>query len=201
VLKRISAAATAGLAQACLAVEASEGGGGGGGQALITPQIGLFFWTLVTFLALLWALRKFAWKPLLGAIEGREKAIREAQEQARSEREEASALVEEQRKLLAEARRERAEAVEAGRKDADRLRAEILEEAKRQREQILKQTAAQVESGLKQAQSQLKEIAADLALQAAAKLLSTQLDDATHRRLVEEYLRDIERLPSGSSQS
>ncbi len=180
------------------AASAAEGGGGGG-QALITPKIGLIFWTLITFVALLVFLRKVAWKPLLGAIEERERAIRESQEQAKRDRDEAASMLEQQRRMLGQARQERAEALEAGRRDAETLRAEILEEAKRQREQILKQTEAQVEIGLRQARGELKAAAADIAILAAEKLLAKDLDDAEHRKLVEEYLADLERMPGAST--
>ena len=63
---------------AATTVAASEGGGG----ALLQPEIGTIFWTLVTFLIMLGILRRFAWKPLLGAIDAREKSIRDALQQA-----------------------------------------------------------------------------------------------------------------------
>jgi len=179
-------------------VYASEGEGGGGGSALITPHIGLIFWTLVTFLALLFLLSKFAWGPILGAMNAREEGIKGDLENARREREEALRLLEEHRGLITLARKERADAVEAGRRDAERLKGEILEEARKQREQLLKQAETQIDAGLRQARAELKGEAADLAIQAAGKLMGKNLDDATQRRLVEDYLADLERLGSSS---
>ena len=176
---------------------ASEGGEAAGGNALITPHIGLFFWTLVTFLILLFGLKRFAWGPIIAAMHGREQGIRSDLERASKEREEAQSLVEEQRALLNQARRERAEAVEAGRQDAERLKAEILEEARKQREQLAKQAETQIEASMRQARAELKGAAADLALQAAGKLLAKNLDDQTQRRLVEDYIADLERMGSG----
>ena len=172
---------------------------GGGGNALITPRVGLIFWTTVTFALLVILLGRFAWKPLLGAIEERERSIRESLEQAKRDREEAASVLEQHRELLAQVRRERAEAVAAGQKDAERLKAEILDEAKRQREQLLKQTDAQVGAMLRQARTELRGVAADLAIQAASKLLSQHLDDPTQRKLVEDYLADLEEFPASSS--
>jgi len=172
---------------------------GGGGSALITPKIGLIFWTSLTFLVLLAILGKFAWKPLLGAIAAREKGIEDSLEQARREKEEAAGLLEQHRALIAQARRERAEAVAEGQRDAARLKAEILDEAKKQREQVLQQTDAQLKSMLRQAKEEMRGMAADLAIQAASKLIHRNLDDATQRRLVEEYLADLERFPSERS--
>ena len=178
-------------------VLSAEGGeAAAGGNALVTPQIGLFFWTLVTFLILLFGLRKFAWGPILAAMKGREEGIRSDLARAAKERDEAQRLVAEHRALIDQARRERAAAVEAGRQDAERLKSDILEEARKQREQLAKQAESQIDASLRQARAELKGVAADLALRAAAMLLAKNLDDATQRRLVEEYISDLERMGS-----
>jgi F-type H+-transporting ATPase subunit b len=168
---------------------------GGGGSSLITPQLGLIFWTSLTFVLLLLVLGRFAWRPLLGAIEERERTIRENLEQARREREAAASLLEEHRALVVEARKERAQAVAAGQADAERLKAEILQEAKRQRETVLHQTDAQVEAMLRQARDEMRTLAADLAIRAASKIIARNLDDAVQRKFVEEYLADLDRHP------
>lgn len=170
------------------AAHASEGGG----ASLIDPQFGTMFWTTVTFLLLAVLLGRFAWKPLLGALEQRERSIEATIEAARKEREAAEALVAEQRQLLDQARRERAESVALGQRDAERLKAEILDQARTQRDQLLKQADAQIQAAVREARGDLKAAAVDLAIGAAERLLSRSLDDATHRRLVEEYVADLE---------
>jgi len=193
------------LAIACLPVAAAapsavaSEGGGGLGEALITPQLGTFFWTLVTFLIVAWILRRYAWKPLLGALDSRENAIRESIDQAQQDREDAQKLLREHKELVAEARRERAAALEAGRADAEKLRAEILAEAGKQRQQLLDQTDEQIQAGLRQARGELRGMAVDLAIRAAEKLLVTNLDDATQRRLVEDYLAGLDESKDSSS--
>ena len=181
---------------------ANEGAEGGskGASALITPEIGLMFWTLVTFLILLALLGKFAWGPIVKAMNAREDGIRNDLDSARKEREDAQRLLEDHRELLNLARKERAEAVEAGRRDAERLKAEILDEARKQRELLMKQAESQIDAGLRQARASLKGEAADLAIRAAGKLMGRNLDDATQRRLVDDYLTDLERLGSSSGQ-
>ena len=182
-------------------LSANEGAEGAskGASALITPEIGLMFWTLVTFVILLGLLAKFAWGPLLAAMNARETGIKSDLDNARKEREDAQRLLEDHRNLLDQARRERADAVEAGRRDAERLKAEILDEARKQRELLMKQAETQIEAGLRQARASLKGEAADLAIQAAGRLMGRNLDDATQRRLVDEYLADLERLDSDRS--
>jgi len=165
---------------------------GGGGASLIQPELGTIFWTMVTFLILAFLLGRFAWKPLLGALQQREQTIQDSIEQARRDREAAESVLAEQRELLAQTRRERGEAVAAGQRDAERLKSEILDEARAQRENLLKQTEAQIAAGLRQARGELRSVAADLAIQVAEKLLAKNLDDAAHRKLIEDYLSDLE---------
>ena len=190
---------TAGLAVALAAGTSWASEGSAEGAKLLTPNLGTIFWTFVTFVALLLLLRRFAWTPLLGAIDAREQAIRDQFEQARKDREQAESLVSEQRELLTAARRERAEAVDQGKRDAEKVKTEILEEAKKQREQVLKDSQAQVEAGMRKAREELRGSAVDLAILAAEKLLSRNLDDASQRQLVEEHLADLERRSGGSS--
>jgi F-type H+-transporting ATPase subunit b len=168
----------------------------GGGSLLIQPQFGTIFWTFVTFLILLFLLGRFAWKPLLAAVDAREKGIRDSLELARQQRDESQRILEEHKDLLNQARRERAEAVEVGRRDAERIKGEILEEARRQREHLVAQTEGQIAASLRQARLEFKGEVADLAIRAAGKLLGKSLDDPTQRRLVEEYIADLERLGS-----
>ena len=197
---RLSACSILVLAWAApvFASEAKEGAGGAA-TALITPEIGLIFWTLVTFLVLMFVLSKFAWRPIINAMNAREDGIKSDLDRAKKEREDAQRLLEDHQALLVQARRERAEAVEAGRRDAERLKAEILEEARKQREQLMKQAEGQIEAGLRQARAELKGEAADLAIQAAGRLMGKNLDDQTQRRLVEDYLSELERLGPDTS--
>lgn len=191
------AAAVLALLAATPAALASEGGGGG--ASLIEPKFGTIFWTLITFAFLIALLARFAWKPLLGALETRERSIQESIDKAREDRDQAEGLLREQRELLGQARRERAEAVSEGQRDAEKLKAEILDEARKQREQLLVQTQSQIDAGLRQARAELRSVTVDLAILAAEKLLARNLDDPTQRRLVEEYLADLEKSEDAGS--
>lgn len=172
---------------------ASASKGGGLGEALITPQIGTFFWTVVTFVFMLVILGRYAWRPLLGAIEAREKSIQDTLDQARRERVEAQSLLKQQQELLTQARRERAEALAQGQRDAEQVKAEILEAARQQRERVLRQAEEQIQAAVRQARTELRGVATDLAIRAAEKLLQRNMDDATQRKVVEDYLADLER--------
>ena len=163
------------------------------GSDLIKPNLGTLFWTALTFLIFVFLLRKWGWRPLMGALDARESSIRESIETAQNDREEAQRVLAEHKQLVAGAHRERAALMAAGQQDAERLKAEILEEARKQREQVLAQTEAQVQAGLRQAKAELREVAVDLAIQAAGKLLDKNLDAPTQRKLVERHLADLER--------
>ncbi len=165
----------------------------GAGDSLLTPQIGTVFWTLVTFLIMVVLLGRYAWGPLMAAVDARERSIRDSIEKAGRDRQEAESLISQHRELLTAARRERAEAVEAGKRDAEKVKSDILDEARRQREQLLKQSEDQIQAGIRQAQTELRTSTVDLAIQAAEKLLSRSMDDATQRKLVEDYLDELER--------
>jgi F-type H+-transporting ATPase subunit b len=174
-------------------VLAASGGGGGGAKALMEPHIGTIFWTLITFLVLAFLLGKVAWKPLLGALDAREKSIEDSLDQARNERDEAQKLLEEHKALVAQAHRERADALTRAEQEAEKLKSGIMDEARDQREKLLAQSREQVEAGLKQARAELQGLAVDLAIQAATKLLEKNVDDPTQRKLVEDHLADLER--------
>jgi F-type H+-transporting ATPase subunit b len=178
------------------AVTASEGGGGG---SLIEPAVGTMFWTLLTFLLMVVVLGRYAWKPLIGALDAREKSITDTIDRANQDRTEAEALLQQHRDLLDEARRERAEAVARGQQDAEKLKTEILDEARKQREQVLEQTRGQVAAEMREARAELRLTAVDLSIRAAEKLLTKNLDDATQRKLVEDHLLDLERSDDSGS--
>ncbi len=171
--------------------------GGADGSSLIKPDFGTLFWTALTFLLFAFFLGKFAWKPLLGALDARETSIRKSIEGAKNDRAEAERILGEHKQLVAEAHRDRAGALAAAQEEGEKLKAEILDEARKQREQVLAQTDAQVQAGLRRAKAELRAEAVDLAILAAGKLLDRNLDDAAQRQLVERHLADLER--SGDS--
>jgi len=190
------------LVAVALPVTSSLGSGGGDGEgksSFVTPEFGLIFWTVITFVILAFLLSRIAWKPLLGAIQERERFIEDSLDSARKDREDAGKKLEEHKALIAEAHRERGKALESARQEGEKLKNEVLEQARAQREQLLRQTEDQVQAGLQQARAELRSFAADLAIKAAEKLLVKNLDDETQRKLVEDYLEGLESKSEGSS--
>src|SRR5437773_374067 len=97
---------------------------------LVQPDPGLYIWTIIVFLVLLALLAKFAWKPLLEALDDRQQSIRKALDDARKAKQELEGIHAESAKLLAQARGEAAEIVSRSRSDADRFREEMKEKAR-----------------------------------------------------------------------
>jgi len=165
------------------------------GQSLVQPNLGLIVWTVITFLLLAFILRKFAWGPILATIDAREKAIKEALEASKHAREAADEALAKNKELLAQSRAEAARIVSEGQKEAEKIRAELLEKARVDATQVLEQGRKQIELETKQAVAQLKGTVVEVALEAAAKLIHTSLDEPKHRQLVEQYLEELPTLP------
>ena len=159
---------------------------------MLNIEPGLLIWTIITFIVLLFVLRKVAWQPLLTALEQREDTIRSSLEEAQRARREAEQLLTENQRILAEATRESARIVEQGRVEAERLRASITEQAQTEARRLIDDARREITRERQLAVQELKATAADLALAAAGRLLSTTVTNAEHRRLVAEF---IERFP------
>src|SRR5467141_3864223 len=151
----------------------------------------LSFWTFITFALLIVVLGKFAWGPILQMIETREKTIADAPESARRERAEAEKAAAEMHAALEKARQEAAEMVRRNQQEVAAAKAESMEEARRQSEELLKQARATIEEERRAAVAELRSQVVDLAIEAAGRLLATQMDEKKQRQLVEEYLEKL----------
>ena len=104
-----------------------------GWDSLFSVDVGLAFWTVVTFLALLAILTRFAWKPLLGALDARAKGIQDDIDEARSQRDDAEELLDRYREQLAEGRRQAQALIAESREAAEQLRRELELRAREER--------------------------------------------------------------------
>jgi F-type H+-transporting ATPase subunit b len=166
---------------------AAEGGSGG----VFSVNPGLSIWTTVIFLLLLGALWKFAWAPLLGAVEAREERIQSALDTSRERHEEAEKLLAEHKAQLADARRQSGEILAEARTAADRLRKELEEKAREEAQGIVAAARREIEREKDQALAQLRGESVDLALSAAAKLLGERVDAARDRDLIVSFLDSV----------
>jgi F-type H+-transporting ATPase subunit b len=168
-------------------LRAAEGGGGG----LTDVNFGLALWTVVLFGLFAWVLAKFGWKPLLRVIEEREKDVREAVLGAEKANAEAHALLEKHKEMLREAGREREEIVKRTLKEAEQLRQDLLAKSRAESEELLKRAKDQIAREKTAAIQELRAQVADIAIDAAAKLVTSSLSPEVQRKLVDDYIADL----------
>jgi F-type H+-transporting ATPase subunit b len=152
-------------------------------------SVGLFFWQLVLFVALVFLLKKFAWKPILDSVNEREVGIKNALSAADNARKEMENLQADNQKLLKEARAER----EAMLKEARELKVQMIDdaksEAKAEADKLIANAQAAIESEKKAAISDLKSQVAELSISIAEQVIKDELADKTKQeKLVESML-------------
>lgn len=154
---------------------------------------GLTFWTIVTFLVVFLVLRWKAWGPILQMVREREKAIEDAIGAAKRERQEAERLLAAQKQAIEQARREAAELVKKNQAEVEKAREELLAKSRKDAEQLVATALRQIEDEKVQALAQVRAQAADLAIAAAGKLIESSMDEGKQRKLVEEFLHELDK--------
>ncbi len=160
-----------------------------GGITDLNP--GLTLWTAITFVFLLVVLSRFAWGPIVKMLNEREGTIRDAIDAAKKERSEAERLLAEQKDGLARAQREAAELARRNQQEVEALRQELTSRARKEADELVATARQQIAEELSKARSELKAQVADLAIDAAARLVKANLDDKAQRKLVEEYIAQL----------
>lgn len=158
---------------------------------LLSPNGGLMFWTIVIFVVLLVVLSRFAFKPMLAAVEARERSLQEAIDNARRDREEAARVLAEHRAQLEKARGEAQKLIADGRATADKLRNDLLEQTKAQQQDMLDRARRDIETEKNNAIAALRREAVDLAIAGAGKVIERNLDNDANRKLVESFLGSV----------
>ncbi|PWK20609.1 F0F1 ATP synthase subunit B [Xanthomarina spongicola] len=156
---------------------------------LITPGLGLVFWTVITFLFLLIILKKFAWKPILGAVSDREEGIKKALASAENARKEMENLHADNERILKEARAERESLLKEARDIKNKMIDDAKGEAQTQANAIIEQAQAAIESEKKAAMAELKNHVAGLSIEIAEKVVRAELSNKDKQiQLVESML-------------
>ncbi len=145
---------------------------------LLTPELGLFFWTLVAFLAVFFILRKFAWKPILESLGEREKGIADSIATAERVKSEMSQLKAENEKLLAQAREERTAMLKDAKDIKDRIVNDAKDQAKEEANKIIIDAQQQIQQQKMAALTEVKNEIGTLAIEVAEKILRKQLSAA-----------------------
>ena len=166
-------------------------------NTLVQPDPGLYIWTIATFLVLVALLAKFAWRPLLEALERRQELIRKSLDDAHKAKQELEKLNVESQRILAVARSEADQILSNTRSDANRFREELKQKAQVEAAGIVKNAERQIELETARALQQIRTEAVDISVAIASKLLERNVTKADNERLIEETFKQIEdRRPS-----
>lgn len=164
-------------------------GGTKGGLLDVNP--GLIFWTVVTFILLLIILKKFAWTPIIQALEERENFIKESLEKAEKAQKEAERLAEENKKIALKAEEEARRIREENLKELKILMEKKLAEAEEKANLKIKNAEAEIERKYQETFNALKNEIADLAVQIAEKVIKENLDKEKNKKISQEYLEKL----------
>jgi F-type H+-transporting ATPase subunit b len=159
---------------------------------LVQPDPGLFIWTIVTFLLLLWGLKKIAWTPLLEALETRQNAIRKSLDDAQQAKGELERLNAESARIIQQARVDAEAIISQGRVDGDRLREEIRSKARSEADNIVKNAERQIQLETSRALEQIRREAVDLSVMIASKIIQRNLSREDNERLIDDAIRQVE---------
>ena len=160
---------------------------------LVTPEIGLIFWTTIVFLLLLIVLKKYAWKPILAAVDERNKSIEDALKAADKAKKEMLALNTDNERILIQAKKERDALLKEGREIKDNIIAEAKDKAKIEADKILITAKEQINNEKMKAITELKNQVASMSIDIAEKILKSELSDKNKQKeLIEEALKSNE---------
>ena len=160
-------------------------------KSLLEPSYGLMVWTLVIFVVLAFILSKYAFGPITAAVAAREQALEDLIAGAKRDREEAASLLAEHRANLAASRDEAQKIIADARIAAERVRAELVEQAHGEQTSMLARARQEIESEKTRAIAELRREAVELAIAGASKVIEKNLDQDSNRKLVESFLASV----------
>src|SRR4051812_33237952 len=159
---------------------------------LVTPEIGLVFWTTISFAVLFFLLAKFAWKPIMAAIDTRERSIEDALLKAEAAKDEMSRLTNENESLLKQARAERDLILAEAKKVKDQIISEAKEAAHTEGVRMIELARVEINSQKAIAMADVKNQVASLSLEIAEKVLRKQFEDSQKQdELVSQLLKEV----------
>lgn len=160
---------------------------------LIQFSFGLIFWMIVSFLTVLFILKKFAWKPILGVLSERERTIEEALNEARRSREEFAAMNARNEDLMRQAREEREVLLKEARDIRDREIAVAKDKAKAEADALLARARTDIQNEKNAALTEMKNQVASLSILVAERILRDKLaDSAVQQALVDKVMSEAE---------
>ena len=159
---------------------------------LIEVRLGLMVWTIVCFGITFFVLKRHAFGFIQKAIDERRERIHRSIEEAEKARTEARRLLEEHRALIGQARGQAEQILAEARKVAESMARRVKEETEADRQRRLEETKRQIEAETQRALEQIRTEVAELTLVATTKVTGKVLEDADHKRLIDEAIRDLD---------
>jgi F-type H+-transporting ATPase subunit b len=165
--------------------------GHGESPSIFTGDLGNIIWTLVTFIAVVIVLGKFAWKPILAALQKREEFIRDSLAEAKKDRQETEAKLKQIEERLHAARDDAAAIVEEGRRDGEVVKRKAHQDAGQEAEAMLERAKREIGLARDTAVKELYDLTARLATEAASRIIDKELDAKEHERLIAESIDQL----------
>ena len=160
---------------------------------LVTPEIGLIFWTTIVFTLLLIVLKKYAWKPILDSVDKRNKNIEDALKAADKAKEEMASLNADNKRILAEAKKERDLLLKEAREIKENIISEAKKNATAEADKIIISAKSQINNDKMKALIELKNHVASLSIEMTEKILKSELSDKDKQKeLIEDSLKSSE---------
>lgn len=158
---------------------------------LVQLDPGLFIWTIAVFLTLLFLLKRFAWGPLLAALEQRRAGIRKSLDDADRAKKELEQVQQESETIVRKARAEAETIVSTARADGAKLRDELRRQAQEEAQSILRNAERQIEQERDRALAQIRREAVDVSLMIASKLIRRNLTKEDNDALIDDALEQV----------
>ena len=159
---------------------------------LVQVDPGLFIWTIVTFLVLLGLLAKFAWGPLLKALDERQEMIRKSLHDADQATQDLKRLHQESAQIIAAARADAQSIVAKSRVTADTVREDLKQKAKEEADALVRGAQRQIQLETARAVQQIRHEVVDLSLAVASKLIKKNLTQEDNDALIQDSLTQID---------
>ena len=151
----------------------------------------LTVFTLILFTLFVIVLSKFAWGPLLAAIDEREKSIRDAIEGSKKASAEAAALLAQHKELVRQIGSEREEIIKKAAKEAEEFRVDLMAKARSDGDDIVRRAKEQISRESAVALAKLREEVADLAILGASKIVASSMTPEAQKKLVSEFVATL----------
>jgi F-type H+-transporting ATPase subunit b len=162
-----------------------------GNNPLVQPDPGLYIWTIVTFLVLLALLTKFAWKPLLAALQARQQRIAQALDEAKRAHDEMERVKRESAEVIRQAHVEASSIVSASRADAERVREETKQKARAEAAAIVAAAERRIQAETVRARDEVRREAVDLSVAIASKLIRRHISAEDNKAMIDEMIGSL----------